>query len=121
VIPDIADQSCVRSTNNYPNLVAAKLKLALTDVSCGAATTDNIISTPQGAHPLQIDAVTPDTATTCPPSVPIAAADLRYIVDYGNQLHTIIKQSAAAAKVAFIESYNPKGHDACAAPAERWV
>jgi hypothetical protein len=60
-IPDVADQSCLRSTNNYANLVARKLKLALTDVSCGASTTDNVVSQPQGVHPLQLDAVTADT------------------------------------------------------------
>ena len=61
LIPDVADASCLRSTNNYPGLVARAMKLHLTDVSCGAATTDNIITTPQGVHPLQIDAVTPNT------------------------------------------------------------
>jgi hypothetical protein len=60
-------------------------------------------------------------ASPCPPSVPIEAADLRFLVDFGQQLYTIIKQSAAAAKVDFVDSYAPKGHDACAAPARRWV
>jgi lysophospholipase L1-like esterase len=201
MIPDTADLSCLRSTNNYPHLVAAKLKLSLTDVSCGAATTDHIISTPQGSHPLQINAVTPDTklvtvtiggndinytvsnllcagdgakgqsclgssvkpednaralaalpakmaatlqaikqaapkakvivlpylrvmpdsATPCPPSVPMGSAELRYLVDYGNQLHAVLKRSAATAKVDFVDSYAPKGHDACATPSRRWV
>jgi len=201
MIPDTADQSCLRSTNNYPGLVAAALKLSLTDVSCGAATTDHIVSTPQGAHPPQIDAVTPDTklvtvtiggndidytvsnlvcanegakgqsclaadvkpednarklaalpakmaatlqaikqaapkakvivlpylrvmpasATPCPPSVPMGSAELRYLVKYGNQLHAVLKRSAAAAKVDFVDSYVPKGHHACAAPNRRWV
>ena len=201
MIPDVADQSCLRSTNNYPRLVAAALKLSLTDVSCGAATTDHIISTPQGAHPLQLDAVTPDTklvtvtiggndvnytvsnlvcagdgakgqsclgtdvkpaeidaalaalpakmantlaaikakapqarvvvlpylrvlpasATPCPPSVPMQPADLKFQVRFSDKLHTIIKRSAAAAKVDYVESYTPKGHDACAAPRRRWV
>lgn len=201
MIPDVADLSCLRSTNNYPHLVAAKLKLSLTDVSCGAATTDHIISTPQATHPLQINAVTPDTklvtvtiggndidytvsnllcsgdgakgqsclgssvkleanaqklaalpakmaatlqaikqaapnakvivlpylrvmpasATPCPPSVPMGSAELRYLVDYGDQLHAVLKRSAAAAKVDFVDSYLPKGHDACATPSRRWV
>jgi lysophospholipase L1-like esterase len=202
MIPDVADKSCLRSTNNYPHLVAAKLKLSLTDVSCGAATTDHIISTPQGGvHPKQIDAVTPDTklvtvtiggndidytvanlvcasdgakgqscltadvnqaanaqklaalpakmaatlqaikqaapkarvivlpylrvmpdsATPCPPSVPMGSAELRYLVGYGEKLHAVLKRSAAAAKVDFVDSYTPKGHDACATPSRRWV
>jgi lysophospholipase L1-like esterase len=201
LIPDTADQSCLRSTNNYAHLVAAKLKLSLTDVSCGAATTDHLVSTPEGAHPRQIDAVTndtklvtvtiggndidytvsnlvcaadgakgqsclgssvkpednarklaalpakmagmlqaikqaapkatvivvpylpvmPDAGTPCPPGVPMGSAELRYLVDYGNKMHAILKRSAAAAKVDFVDSYAPKGHDACAAPGRRWV
>jgi lysophospholipase L1-like esterase len=201
MIPPVADASCLRSSKNYPSLVAAKLKLALTDVSCGAATTDNILTTPQGAHPPQIQAVGPGTklvtltiggndvdytvsnlvcahagaagtsclghgvdqqsnatkmaalpgkmaatlqaikqaapkarvivlpylrvmpasATPCPPEVPMDAATLKYLVDYGDQLHAVIKQAAADAKVDFVDSYPPKGHDACATPAQRWV
>jgi lysophospholipase L1-like esterase len=200
-IPDAIEGTCARSTNNYPNLVARKLKLALTDVSCGSAVIDNVLSVPQGANPPQLDAVTPDTklvtitigsndvgytganitcaaaglsgsgcvgsvlqpqdmeaslaalpgklsvmleaikakapdarvillpdprvlppsATPCPPSVAMQPADLRFMVDVGDQLHTIMKQSAASAKVDYIESYSPKGHDACAVPAKRWI
>jgi lysophospholipase L1-like esterase len=201
MIPPVADASCLRSSQNYPSLVAAKLKLSLTDVSCGAATTDNILTTPQGAHPPQIQAVGPDTklvtvtiggndvdytvsnlvcahdgaagtsclgngvdqqsnatkmaalpakmattlqaiktaapkarvivlpylrvmpasATPCPPEVPMGATELKYLVGYGDQLHAVIKKSAADAKVDFVDSYPPKGHDACAAPTKRWV
>ena len=53
MIPEVADASCLRSNNNYANFVARRLKLALTDVTCGGATTDNITSTPQGVHPPQ--------------------------------------------------------------------
>ena len=62
----------------------------------------------------------PVSASPCPPSVPIEAADLRFLVDFGQRLYTVIKQAAAAAKVDFVDSYAPKGHDACAAPARRW-
>jgi lysophospholipase L1-like esterase len=201
-IPEVADQSCLRSTNNYPNLVARKLKLTLTDVSCGASTTDNVVSMPQGVHPLQIDAVTPDTklvtittggndvsytasnlicagdgaqgtsciasgsinpseieglldqvggkmvgmieaiqakapkarivvlpyprvlppsATPCPPSVPMQADDLKFMVDVSNRLHTAIKVAAKQTKVDFVDSYAPKGHDACASESKRWI
>jgi hypothetical protein len=75
LIPDVADASCLRSTNNYPSLVARAMKLQLTDVSCGAATTDNIITTPQGVHPLQIDAVTPNTKLV---TVTIGGNDVDY-------------------------------------------
>lgn len=202
LIPDVADQSCLRSTNNYANLVARKLKLALTDVSCGASTTDNVVSVPQGVHPLQIDAVTPDTklvtvttggndvnytasnllcatagaegrtcttdgtidpqdvearldqvggkmvamiqaiqakapkarivvlpyprvlppsGTPCPPSVPMQAVDLRFMLDASQKLYTAIKAAAKQAKVDFVDSYAPKGHDACVAEARRWI
>lgn len=61
IIPEPADAACLRSTNNYAHLVATKLKLALTDVTCSGAATANVVSTPQGSHPVQISAVTPDT------------------------------------------------------------
>ena len=201
MIPEVVDASCLRSSNNYANLVARKLKLALTDVTCGGATTDNITSTPQGVHPPQAEALTPDTklvtitigsndvgytvaniscslsgaagsgclgtpphseamdaalaalpgrmaamfavikakapdarvvllpdprvlplsAKPCPPSVPMLPADLRFMVDVGEQLHTIMKQSADAANVDYVETYTPKGHHACVAPAKRWI
>ncbi len=201
LIPPVADASCLRSTDDYPGLVARALKLSLTDVSCGAATTDNILTTPQKDHPPQIEAVTPDTklvtvtiggndvdytvtnlgcagdaqagraclgtsvqpadleakmaalpakldatfaaikakapkATVvvlpylrvfpappvpCPPSVPMDTPTLYYLSGSSDKLHTAIKDAAARAKVRFVDSYVPKGHDACAAPAQRWV
>lgn len=62
--PGVPEQlgACGRSDANYPHLVAAALGLTLTDVSCSGATTDHILNTPQGESPLQIDAVSSDTA-----------------------------------------------------------
>ncbi len=59
----IATQSttCGRSSVDYGQLVAAKLGLKLTDVSCGAAVIPNVLDQAQGTAPPQIDAVTPDT------------------------------------------------------------
>ena len=59
----IANQStfCGRSDRDYGHLVAAKLGLNLTDVSCGAAVIPNVLDRAQGTAPPQIDAVTPDT------------------------------------------------------------
>ena len=59
----IAKQStaCGRSDRDYGQLVAAKLGLSLTDVSCGGAVIPNVLDRAQGAAPPQIDAVTPDT------------------------------------------------------------
>lgn len=201
LIPDSADQACLRSTNNYAHLVAAQLKLTLTDVSCAGATSDNVVSQPQGANPAQITAVTSDTklvtvtvggndvtytvstltcatdgtkgrtclgsdvnqtaidaefaalpakmlamlqaiqraapkakvllvayprvlpasATPCPPSVPMTQADLKYLAGVGNRLQSILTRAATTAKVGFVDTYTPKGHDACAAPDQRWV
>lgn len=54
--------TCGRSDHNYSNLVANALGLSLTNVSCNGATTDHILNTPQGDSPLQIEAVSSDTA-----------------------------------------------------------
>jgi len=55
MIPDpLPDQSCERSTHNYPHLVAADLGLELTDASCIGATTIDVATT-------QLETVTPDT------------------------------------------------------------
>jgi lysophospholipase L1-like esterase len=66
---------CGRSDHNYAHLVAAALDLNLTEVSCNGATTDHILNTPQGDSPLQIDAVTADTALV---TVTIGGNDIRY-------------------------------------------
>jgi lysophospholipase L1-like esterase len=63
--PGIPTQSggvCTRSSHNYANLVAAKLKLSLVDVSCSGATTANVLTTSQDTNSPQIHAVTSDTS-----------------------------------------------------------
>ena len=65
--------------------------------------------------------VLPRSAAPCPPSVPMQPADLRFMVDVGEQLHVIMKQSAKAARVGYVETYTPKDHNACVAPAKRWI
>ena len=57
----VQSTDCGRSNRNYPNLIAERYGLALTDMTCGAATIPNVVDTPQGAHPPQLDAVTQDT------------------------------------------------------------
>jgi lysophospholipase L1-like esterase len=54
-------ETCGRSDHNYPHLLAAELGLDLVDVTCGAASTEHLVDTPQGDIPPQITAVTPDT------------------------------------------------------------
>jgi len=61
-IPAQSGGACARSSQNYPSLVAAKFELTLVDVSCSGATTANVLTTPQGTNPPQIDAVTSDTS-----------------------------------------------------------
>jgi lysophospholipase L1-like esterase len=58
----IANQStpCGRSDKSYGPLVAAKYKLQLVDVSCGAAVVPNVLDRPQGDNPPQLEAVPAD-------------------------------------------------------------
>jgi len=69
------EADCGRSDHNYPSLVAATLSLALVDESCSGATTANILDTPQGARPPQIDAV---TAATRLVTVTVGGNDIGY-------------------------------------------
>ncbi|MEQ8955124.1 MAG: SGNH/GDSL hydrolase family protein [Gammaproteobacteria bacterium] len=75
--PGIDNQlgGCGRSDRNYAHLVAAALELELTVASCNGATIDNILTVPQGDNPLQLDAVTADTALV---TVTIGGNDIRY-------------------------------------------
>jgi lysophospholipase L1-like esterase len=56
---------CLRSTRNYPAIVAERGGVSdFTDVSCSGATTDDLFApqaTGLGANPPQLDALTPDT------------------------------------------------------------
>lgn len=57
---DTPPNRCQRSGDNYAHQLARKRGLNLIDVSCGGATTANILS-PWRELPAQIDAVTPET------------------------------------------------------------
>ncbi|MEV0055457.1 hypothetical protein AB0H34_33785 [Saccharopolyspora shandongensis] len=53
---------CMRSTNNYPTLLAGEIKPAeFTDVSCAAADTTHMTTTQSGASGPQFDALDEDT------------------------------------------------------------
>ncbi|WP_435746532.1 SGNH/GDSL hydrolase family protein [Nocardioides sp. SYSU DS0663] len=61
---DRAD-GCLRSTQNYPRLVADALGAELTDVSCAGADTTSLVGaqpTLDGAVPAQLEALEPDTS-----------------------------------------------------------
>jgi len=66
---------CRRSADNYAHQLAARRKLALTDVSCSGATTDAILE-PWGHQPAQIEAVLPETTLV---TVTIGGNDLGYM------------------------------------------
>lgn len=68
--------ACGRSDHNYPHLVAATLHLKLDDVTCSGAVTANVLTSPQGAAPPQIGAVTPDTRLV---TITIGGNDVDYI------------------------------------------
>lgn len=56
LIPDQLDAHCLRSSHNYPSLVATHEQVRLTDVSCSGATTAELTA-PQGSAPAQLDAL----------------------------------------------------------------
>jgi len=58
-----AHPNCGQSTSNYPKLLARELSLYLVDVTCGGATTNNVLTSSQHTGLLpQIENITRDTA-----------------------------------------------------------
>lgn len=70
-------ERCGRTVNNYAHLLAQRLKLDLTDVSCGGATTAHILGR-WSDLPAQMDAVTSDTQLV---TVTIGGNDVGYVRD----------------------------------------
>lgn len=66
---------CTRSSTNYAHLLAGKLSLNLTDVSCSGATTAHVLGG-WNELPPQIDAVTADTQLV---TITIGGNDVGYI------------------------------------------
>jgi lysophospholipase L1-like esterase len=63
-LPDLTMLGCFRSTLNYPKLVAARLGVPITDVTCSGADTGDLTApqeTDLGTAPPQFDALTADT------------------------------------------------------------
>ncbi len=56
-----APPNCLRSTNNYPHVLAAKISAQLTDVTCGAAETSDYFTAQYQNVPPQLDAVKANT------------------------------------------------------------
>lgn len=62
VLPlDLSSPTCLRSTLNYPHVIASRLGTQLTDVTCGAAQTKDFTGSQYPWVPPQLDAVTADT------------------------------------------------------------
>jgi lysophospholipase L1-like esterase len=62
VLPvDPTSPACLRSTRNYPQVIASRVATQLTDVTCGAADTDDFFTPQYEGVPAQLDAVTKDT------------------------------------------------------------
>ncbi|MGW7253684.1 SGNH/GDSL hydrolase family protein [Streptomyces sp. NPDC054834] len=62
VLPvDLTNLLCLRSTANYPHVIAARTGADLTDVSCGAAQTKDFTESQYPGVPPQTDALGPDT------------------------------------------------------------
>jgi lysophospholipase L1-like esterase len=70
-----APAACERSAENYANLVARRLHVGLTDVTCSGATTADVLTRKQDGQPPQIDAVRPGTRLV---TVTIGGNDIDY-------------------------------------------
>ncbi len=70
-----APASCMRSSRNYPSLVARALGLTLRDMSCSGATTKDLTSSQGPGIPAQLAALGPHTAVV---SVGIGGNDLGF-------------------------------------------
>lgn len=77
-VHDAASGDCGRSLSNYARTVAQRRGLALVDVACSGATTENILVRGQNGFPAQIEAVTPDTRLV---AFLIGGNDIGYVGD----------------------------------------
>ncbi len=85
VLPvDLTSPLCLRSTANYPHVIAARTAARLTDVTCGAAQTKDFTEAQYPGVAPQADAVTADT-------------DLVTLTIGGNENGTFITPSPPAA------------------------
>ncbi|MGW0246213.1 SGNH/GDSL hydrolase family protein [Nocardia goodfellowii] len=96
-INPVVDADCGRSGANYPHQVAARLGMELIDVTCGGATTADVLSRAQrpgratSARPPQIEAVTSETTLV---TITIGGNDIGY-VGYVGMASCLAKQVLA--------------------------
>jgi lysophospholipase L1-like esterase len=69
---------CIRSAQNYPNLLAQARHLNLTDVSCSGATTQHVLYGGQAFQPPQLDALRSSTELV---TVAIGGNDVAYVTN----------------------------------------
>jgi len=84
---------CLRSTSNYPSLIARQLGYALTDVSCSGATTHGVLNK-TSYEPAQISALNAKTALV---TVSIGGNDLG---TYTSMIITCLRKSRPTAQGA---------------------
>ncbi len=77
---DVPATRCARSSDNYPHLLARRLHLRLTDVSCSGATTEHLLG-PWNELPPQLEALTSDTRLV---TITIGGNDVGYIGTLGS-------------------------------------
>jgi len=70
--------TCLRSSRNYPSLVAKELDYALTDVSCAGATTRHVLEGSRSVPTAQVSAVNDQTDVV---TVSVGGNDLRVFAD----------------------------------------
>lgn len=120
----VQSTSCGRSSRDYGQLVAKHFRLHLVDVSCGAAVIKNVVDTPQGSNPPQLDSVTSatklvtiaiggndigynatavecDNPSTCAPPPNLAALVATMRVDLKTMIGKI-KTAAPSARIVFV-------------------
>jgi hypothetical protein len=64
----------------------------------------------------------PSSGDTCGDTLGITPGDIAFLNNEELRLNGVLRQAAAAAGDGYIDTYTPsEGHDACAAPANRWI
>jgi lysophospholipase L1-like esterase len=92
-VPQPGPSRCLRSTSNYPSLIARELGYALTDVSCSGATTRGVLN-PSPYQAAQISALSKKTALV---TVSIGGNDLG---TYSTLILTCLRKSRPNAQGA---------------------
>jgi lysophospholipase L1-like esterase len=102
-IEPILDAGCGRSGNNYAHLVAERLGHDLIDVTCGGATVDDVLGTPQalltgGSVPPQLDALVPDAELV---TITVGGNDVDYLLTLLRCSYRVAPEAAPPGAGAF--------------------